>query len=156
MLVIIKTTPVMWSSSSINTQFFKNFKSCSVSQFIKGKSRNLQKLLRYLSGIVTSVFKGSIGSCTGCGGWDPFGFSGGCAGRASLAFVLSLLLYLSYILMIYHLRHYHHHHHHWFGLYNNSISFLISWNNFDYILTDCTSTWLYEDLMHWLSMYCWF
>ena len=31
-------------------------KSSSISQFINGKSRSIQKLLRYLSGIVTSTF----------------------------------------------------------------------------------------------------
>ena len=42
-------------------------KSKSTSQFIKIKSRDLQKLLRYLSGIVSSTFyvKDSTGGCTG-------------------------------------------------------------------------------------------
>ena len=58
----------MSSSSYINTQFLDHFKLNSTSQFIKDKSRDLQKLRRYLSGIVTSVFKGGIGGCSGCGG----------------------------------------------------------------------------------------
>ena len=44
-------------SCSINTQSFPNDKSSSFSQFISGKPRNPQKLLRYLNGIVTSTFK---------------------------------------------------------------------------------------------------
>ena len=55
----------MWSSSFVNTQFPDPFKFSSTSQFIKGKSRDLQKLVRYLSGIVTSVFKDGIGDCAG-------------------------------------------------------------------------------------------
>ena len=36
---------------------FVHSKSSSISQFINGKSRNLQNLLRYLCGILTSRFK---------------------------------------------------------------------------------------------------
>ena len=36
-----------------------------MSQFINGKSRNLQKLLRYLSGIVTSTFTAGTAGCGG-------------------------------------------------------------------------------------------
>ena len=50
-------TFVMFLYYSINTQSFAHDKSSSVSQFISGKSRNLQKLLRYLGEIVTSTFK---------------------------------------------------------------------------------------------------
>ena len=39
-----------------------------LSQSISGKSRNLQKLLSYLSGTVTSAFKAGTGGCGGCGG----------------------------------------------------------------------------------------
>ena len=52
------------------TSFFHD-KLSSPSQFIKGKSTDLQKLLRYLSGIVISTFKvgtGSSGGCEGQGG----------------------------------------------------------------------------------------
>ena len=46
---------------SINTQFFVHDKSSSISRFISGKSRDLKKLLRYLSGIVTSTYKVGTG-----------------------------------------------------------------------------------------------
>ena len=62
MLVITKLTPVTLLSYFINTQSFFHDKSSSISQFIDGKSRDLQKLLRYLSGIVTSTFKFGTGS----------------------------------------------------------------------------------------------
>ena len=58
----MKFTPVMLSSSSKNTQFLEHLKSSSVLQLIKGKSTDLQILLRYLSRIATSVFKGGIDS----------------------------------------------------------------------------------------------
>ena len=57
MLVIIKFTPVVLLRYYINTWSFVHNKSSSVTQFISSKSRNLQKLLRYLSRIVTSTFK---------------------------------------------------------------------------------------------------
>ena len=41
----------------ISTQSFVHNKSSSISQFIKRKSRDLQKLLRYFSGIMTSILK---------------------------------------------------------------------------------------------------
>ena len=44
---------------------FAQDKSGCISQFINGKTRNLQKLLRYLSGIVASTFR--VGTA-GCGG----------------------------------------------------------------------------------------
>ena len=59
--VIPKFTPVMLLFSSINTQSFVRDKSSSISQFINSKSIDLQKLLRYLSGIVTSTFKADTG-----------------------------------------------------------------------------------------------
>ena len=54
-LVIIKLTPIMWSSSSINTQCFGHLKSSSNLQLINGKSRDLQKLLKYFNGTISSV-----------------------------------------------------------------------------------------------------
>ena len=57
MLVITKFTTIMLLFCSINTQYFAHDKSSYISQFINSKSRDLQKLLRYLSGIVTSTFK---------------------------------------------------------------------------------------------------
>ena len=50
---------------SDNTQSFVYDKSSSISQFIGGKLRNLQKLLGYLSEIVTSTFKVGTGGCEG-------------------------------------------------------------------------------------------
>ena len=70
MLVIINFTPVVLICS-INTQFFVHDKSSSMSQFSNGKSRNPPKLLRYLSGIVTSTFKVAefaSPAFPGCGG----------------------------------------------------------------------------------------
>ena len=61
MLVIIKFTTVILLFCSINTQSFVHDKSSSNSQFINGKSTYLQKLLRYLSGIVTSIFQVGTG-----------------------------------------------------------------------------------------------
>ena len=53
---------------SNNTQCSVHDQSSSISLFLSGKSRNLQKLLRYLSGIVTSTFKAGTGGCGGRGG----------------------------------------------------------------------------------------
>ena len=61
MLVITKFTPVMLLFCCVNTQLFFYDKSSSISQFINDKSKNLQKLLRYLNGIVTSTFTVSTG-----------------------------------------------------------------------------------------------
>ena len=62
MLVITECTPVILLFCSINTQSFVHDKSSSISQFINGKSRDLQKLLRYFSEIVTSTLKvGTVG-----------------------------------------------------------------------------------------------
>ena len=61
----MKFTPVTLLRCSINTQSFVQDKSSSTSQFIKVKSRDLKKLLQYLSGIVTSMFKKSTGGCAG-------------------------------------------------------------------------------------------
>ena len=41
-----------------NTQYLAHNKSSPTSQMSKGKSSDLQKILRYLSEIVTSMFKG--------------------------------------------------------------------------------------------------
>ena len=60
MLIIIKFALVMlWCC--VNTQSFVHNKLSSISQFINGKSRDLEKLLRYFSGIVTSTLKGGTG-----------------------------------------------------------------------------------------------
>ena len=57
---MVKLTPAMLSSFSINTQFSVHFNSSSISQFIKGKSKDLQKYLKYFNGTASSVFKGGI------------------------------------------------------------------------------------------------
>ena len=41
-------------------------KSSYISQFISGKSRNLQTLVKYLRGIVTSTIKAGTGGRGGC------------------------------------------------------------------------------------------
>ena len=70
-LVIVKLTPIMWSSSSINTQCFGHLKSSSNLKLINGKSRDLQKLLKYFNGTISSVFNDSIGGRFGRDGWFP-------------------------------------------------------------------------------------
>ena len=60
-----KFTPVIPLRYSDNTQSVVYDKSSSILQFISRKSRNLQKLLRYLSGIVTSTFKAGTGDLFG-------------------------------------------------------------------------------------------
>ena len=64
-LVILKSMPVMLLLCSTNIQAFVHYKSSSTSQLLKGKSRDLQKLLRYLSGIMTSTFKVGTGGGRG-------------------------------------------------------------------------------------------
>ena len=61
-LVITKCTPAMLLFCFINTQSFAHDKSSFISQFFNSKSRDLQKLLRYLGRIVTSTFKVGTGS----------------------------------------------------------------------------------------------
>lgn len=74
----------LWSSSE-NTQFLIHNKPTYTSQLVKGKSSDLPKLLRSLSGIVTSMFKFGTG---GCGGW--YSTYGVCVGVTSVFFLLSL------------------------------------------------------------------
>ena len=52
---------------SINTQSFVHDKSTPISSFINGKSINLQKLLRYLSGVIISTSKAGTDGCAGRG-----------------------------------------------------------------------------------------
>ena len=47
---------------------FVHDKSSSISRFISCNSRKLQRLLRYLSGIVTPTYKAGIDGCGGCCG----------------------------------------------------------------------------------------
>ena len=60
---MIKFTPIMSLQCCSNTQSFSHDKSSSNSQLMKHKSRDLQKLLRHLSRIVTSAFKDGTGGC---------------------------------------------------------------------------------------------
>ena len=61
MVVTVKFAPVMLSFFSIKTKFFVQLKSSSISQFIKCKSRDLHKLLKYFNETTASVFKGGVG-----------------------------------------------------------------------------------------------
>ena len=84
----MKFAPVMLSWCSIIMLSFFHDKSSSVSQFISGKSRNLQKLLKYLSWIAVSTFKAGTADCGdlgGCCGWDPSRFGDGCGSRGGLS-----------------------------------------------------------------------
>ena len=72
----------------------------------KGKSRDLQRLLKYFNKITTSVLEGGIpsrGSCSGPDGWDPSRFGSsprGHGGRGGLAFAfpVNFVLYLNDLL----------------------------------------------------------
>ena len=57
MLVILKSMPVMLLLCSTNTKY--------PSKIFKSKPRDLQKIVRYLSSIVTSMFNVGTGSCGG-------------------------------------------------------------------------------------------
>ena len=65
----LKYVPVISLWGSINTQSFAHCKPNFSLQFIKGKLRELQKLLWYLTGIITSTFNDGTG---GCSGWSAF------------------------------------------------------------------------------------
>ena len=67
-------------SCAIKMQTFFHNESSSTSQFIKRKSRDLQKLLRYLSGIVTFTFKHNTGACAGWSAFPEFRSSGDLSG----------------------------------------------------------------------------
>ena len=82
----ISSVMLFWCS--IKTQSFVHNKSSSTSQFIKGKSRDLQKLLSYLSGIVTSTFKDGTG---GCADWSAFPGFPGCGGRSGVSPIIFVL-----------------------------------------------------------------
>ena len=83
---------LLWCS--INTQSFVHDKSSSISQFINGKSRNLQKLIRYLIGVVTSAFKVGPAGCGGPAGWVLSRFCGGCGGHTGLSGVFPTIFVL--------------------------------------------------------------
>ena len=73
---------------STNPQSFVHDKSSSISQLIRDKSRDLQKLLRYLSGIVTSLFQDGTGYCGGWSASSSFPDRGGLSGAPPTIFVL--------------------------------------------------------------------
>ena len=50
----------------------------------QSKSTYIQRLQRYWSWIVTSVFKAGNGGCCGHGVWFPSRFGGGCAGHVGV------------------------------------------------------------------------
>ena len=61
----------------------------SIHNFLIISNQPLEIFPRYLSEIVNSVFKGSIGDCSGRGGWDVSGLTGVCAGNTGLLFYLN-------------------------------------------------------------------
>ena len=81
-------TPVMLLKCFINTQSFVHNKSSSTSLFIKEKPRDLQKLIRYVSEIVTSMFK------DGTGGWAGWSASPGFLGCGGLSDVSASIFVL--------------------------------------------------------------
>ena len=99
-MFVWNVAPVMLLWCSDNTQSFVHGKSSFISEFISGKSRNPQKLLRYLSGIVTSTFKDGTGDCGGYTAWVSSGFCGGCGGRLGIygVFPTIFVLYLNDLL----------------------------------------------------------
>ena len=81
-------------SPSNNTQYLDTISQIKFYFTVKGKQKDLEKLLSYFNGIVTSVFKIGIAGCGGRGGRDPSGFCGGCAGRGGRAGVFSVIFIL--------------------------------------------------------------
>ena len=93
-----------WNPSTCIFMFYvflclDHLKLSSISQLIKGKLIDLPNLLRYLSGIGSSVFKRGIGGGCSCGDWEKCGCSGGCPDRGGLASVFPIIfvLYLNYL-----------------------------------------------------------
>lgn len=68
---------------STNKQAFVHYPSNSTSQLIKGKSSDLQKLIRCSSGKVTSVFKVGYG---GRDSWSRSSWETGARGGITIAF----------------------------------------------------------------------
>ena len=124
---------------------FCHDKSSSNSQLIIGISRYLQKLLRYLSEIITSTFKDDTGGCGGRMVSPRFPGHEGLSG-------VSPIFFLFYIQITCYPKPYPPLHR--FCLCSNYTNFLMSLDNCDYIITNYTSTRLYQGLMHCLSMCC--
>ena len=81
----MKFTPVMLLSCTTKLYSFVHDKSSPTSLFIKGKSRDLLKMLRYLSGIVTCTFKNDT---DGCPGWSVCPEFWSCGNLSHLSAVL--------------------------------------------------------------------
>ena len=98
MLVILKSLTIMLLSST-NTQSFVH----RAAQLIKDKSNDLQKSLRYLSEIVTSMFIVGTGGCAGQSVSPSFPGSLGLASAFPVIFVLHLIHYTltDYTLLLY-------------------------------------------------------
>ena len=105
--------------------FFVHLKSSSISQLIKCKSRNLQKLLKYFNRATTSV--SNLLAITSV---SPVIFA--LYSKDLLVVVLLLFCFLSYN----YLHDYFHSHHHLLHFYSNFTNLLMSYNSFCYILTD--------------------
>ena len=97
-LIMTKFTPVILSTSSDNI-----YHVSWLSQIKLWFTVNQRKIERYLSGRVTSVFKGSIDNCCSLDGWVLSGFDGGYAGHGSSASYFPVIFVL-YLKMIYPLK----------------------------------------------------
>ena len=74
---------------SVNMQSSAHNKSSTISQFIKGKSRDFQKFLLYFRVIVTSKFKDGTGGCAGKSPSPEFPGCGGISGFSPTIFFYS-------------------------------------------------------------------
>ena len=81
-------TPIMLLSCALKMSSFVPNKQSSTSQFIKGKSRDHQKSLRYLSRIVTFAFKNDT---DGYAGWSACPEFWSCGNRSGVAPNISVL-----------------------------------------------------------------
>ena len=80
----LKYVPVILLWGSINTQSFAHCKSNFSLQFNKSKSRELQKLLWYLTGIITSTFNDGTGGCRGRSAFPSFPGLGCLSGTSTI------------------------------------------------------------------------
>ena len=87
-LAVMKFTPVMLLWCSINTQYFVHDKSSYTLNFINCKTRDLQKLLKCLSGIVSMKIKDDTSVWAGRSASPGFPGCGGLCGVSSTKFVL--------------------------------------------------------------------
>ena len=84
----MKSNPVLLLSCAVKKQPFLHDKPSPTLQFIKGKSRDLQKLLKCISGIVTFTFKNDI---DGCAGWSVCPEFRSCANLSGVSPTISVL-----------------------------------------------------------------